>query len=72
MNVHAYAKLGPAGRRALMDAIGEGESLREAASRFGVSPASVACCPRTLVAASGRRNVEPRDCNRPTTCNRFQ
>jgi transposase InsO family protein len=40
MNVHGNAKLGPAGRRALVGAIGEGASLREAAARFGVSPAT--------------------------------
>jgi transposase InsO family protein len=40
MNVHGNAKLGPAGRRALVDAIDRGASLREAAAGFGVSPAT--------------------------------
>jgi transposase InsO family protein len=40
MNVHGNAKLGAAGRRALVGVIGEGVSLREAAARFGVSPAT--------------------------------
>ena len=40
MNVHGNAKLGPAGRRALVEAVGRGASLREAAARFGVSPAT--------------------------------
>jgi transposase InsO family protein len=40
MNVHGNAKLGPAGRRALVAAVERGASLREAAARFGVSPAT--------------------------------
>ena len=40
MNVHGNAKLGPAGRRALVAAIADGASLREAAVGFGVSPAT--------------------------------
>jgi transposase len=40
MNVHGNAKLGPAGRRALVAAIAGGASMREAATRFGVSPAT--------------------------------
>jgi transposase InsO family protein len=40
MNVHGNAKLGPAGRRALVAAVERGASLREAAAGFGVSPAT--------------------------------
>jgi transposase InsO family protein len=40
MNLHANAKLGLAGRRALVSAIEEGASLRCAAALFGVSPAT--------------------------------
>jgi transposase InsO family protein len=40
MNLHANAKLGLAGRRELVLAIEEGISLREAAARFSVSPAT--------------------------------
>jgi transposase len=40
MNVHGNAKLGPAGRRALVGAVERGASMREAAARFGVSPAT--------------------------------
>jgi transposase InsO family protein len=40
MNVHGNAKFGPAGRRALVGAIERGASLRQAAVRFGVSPAT--------------------------------
>jgi transposase InsO family protein len=40
MRVHANAKLGPAGRLALVDVVGEGVSLRAAASAFGVSVAT--------------------------------
>src|SRR6185312_9882146 len=38
MNLHANAKLGLAGRRQLVVAIGSGASLRAAAAAFGVSP----------------------------------
>jgi transposase InsO family protein len=41
MNVHGNAKLGPAGRRALVSAVQGGASMREAAALFGVSPATV-------------------------------
>jgi transposase InsO family protein len=40
MRVHANAKLGPAGRLALVRLIGEGVSLRAAARASGVSPAT--------------------------------
>ena len=40
MRVHANAKLGPAGRLALVDLIGEGASLRTAARRVGVAVAT--------------------------------
>jgi len=40
MNLHANAKLGLAGRRALVAAIEDGASLRRAAASFGVSPAT--------------------------------
>ena len=40
MYVHANAKLGPAGRFALVRAIEEGSSLRAAAAAFSVSPAT--------------------------------
>jgi transposase InsO family protein len=40
MNLHANAKLGLAGRRELVGAIGSGFSLRVAAAAFGVSPAT--------------------------------
>jgi transposase InsO family protein len=40
MNVHGNAKLGPAGRRALVGVVMDGASLREAASGFGVSAAT--------------------------------
>ena len=40
MNVHGNAKLGPAGRRALVEAVERGASLRQAAAGFGVSPAT--------------------------------
>jgi transposase InsO family protein len=40
MNVHGNAKLGPSGRRALVAVVADGASLREAAGRFGVSPAT--------------------------------
>ena len=40
MNLHANAKLGLAGRRALVAAIEDGASLRCAAASFGVSPAT--------------------------------
>ena len=40
MNVHGNAKLGPSGRRALVAVVADGASLREAAARFGVSPAT--------------------------------
>lgn len=38
MQLHANAKLGLAGRRALALAVTEGASVRAAARRFGVSP----------------------------------
>jgi transposase InsO family protein len=40
MNLHANAKLGLAGRRALVRAIESGASMRAAAAAFGVSPAT--------------------------------
>jgi transposase len=40
MNVHGNAKLGPAGRRELVALVERGASLREAAARCGVSPAT--------------------------------
>ena len=40
MNVHANAALGPAGREAMVGAIAGGMSIRAAASRFGVAPAT--------------------------------
>jgi transposase InsO family protein len=40
MHLHANAKLGLAGRRALVKAVEEGMSLRAAASAFSVSPAT--------------------------------
>jgi transposase len=40
MNLHANAKLGLAGRRQLVAAIGAGASMRAAAAAFGVSPAT--------------------------------
>jgi transposase InsO family protein len=40
MNLHANAKLGLAGRRALVEAIWSGLTLKQAAERFGVSPAT--------------------------------
>src|SRR5215203_6000478 len=40
MGVHPRAKLGPAGRLALTDAIASGMSQRRAARCFGVSPAT--------------------------------
>src|SRR5437764_3198662 len=40
MNVHGNARLGPAGRRALVGAVESGASLRKAAACFGVSPAT--------------------------------
>lgn len=40
MRVHANAKLGPAGRLALVDLVGEGVSLRVAASACGVAVAT--------------------------------
>jgi transposase len=40
MRVHANAKLGPAGRFALVRAIEEGLSLKAAAAAFSVSPAT--------------------------------
>src|SRR3712207_2832310 len=40
MRVHANAKLGPAGRLALVGLIEEGESLRSAARMVGVAPAT--------------------------------
>src|SRR4051812_45771658 len=40
MNLHANAKLGLAGRRELVLAIERGISLRQAAARFSVSPAT--------------------------------
>jgi transposase InsO family protein len=40
MNLHANAKLGLAGRRELVLAIEQGMSLRQAAARFSVSPAT--------------------------------
>ena len=40
MNVHGNAKLGPAGRRALVGLVERGATLREAAASCGVSPAT--------------------------------
>ena len=40
MEVHANAKLGPAGRFALSEAIASGMSLQAAAAAFSVSPAT--------------------------------
>ena len=40
MHLHANAKLGLAGRLALVGAIEEGLSLKRAAARFSVSPAT--------------------------------
>ena len=40
MLLHANAKLGLAGRLALVRAVEDGSSLREAAASFGVSPAT--------------------------------
>src|SRR6185437_1274180 len=41
MQVHANAKLGPAGRRELVRIVEAGASLRVAAAAFGVAPATV-------------------------------
>ena len=40
MKIHTKAKLGPAARRELCEAIEAGASMREAATRFGCSPAT--------------------------------
>jgi len=40
MNVHGFAKLGPAGRRALVGAVMDGALMRQAGATFGVSPAT--------------------------------
>lgn len=40
MQIHGRAKLGPAGRLALAQAVADGMTLRQAAERFGVSVAT--------------------------------
>jgi hypothetical protein len=40
MQIHGRAKLGPAGRLALTQAVTDGMTLRQAAGRFGVSVAT--------------------------------
>ena len=70
MNLHANAKLGPAGRRALVRAIDEGSSIKQAAREFAVSPATAhrwwrrwlegGCDPATLVDRSSRPHRCPR------------
>ena len=40
MQIHGRAKLGPAGRLALTQAVADGMTLRQAAGRFGVSAAT--------------------------------
>jgi transposase InsO family protein len=40
MNVHGNAKLGPAGRKALVESVQRGASMRVAAAMFGVAPAT--------------------------------
>src|ERR1035441_2032292 len=40
MQIHGRAKLGPAGRLALAQAVADGMTLRQAAGRFGVSVAT--------------------------------
>jgi len=70
MLLHANAKLGLAGRVALVAAVEEGCSLREAAVAFSVSPATVhrwwhrwldgGRCPGALVDRSSRPHCSPR------------
>jgi transposase len=57
MNVHPRAKLGPAGRLALTEAIAAGMSQRRAARRFGVSPATANRWWRRRLAASAEEVV---------------
>jgi hypothetical protein len=44
MQIHGRAKLGPAGRLALTQAVTDGMTLRQAAGRFGVSVATAHGC----------------------------
>jgi transposase InsO family protein len=70
MYLHANAKLGLAGRLALVGAIGEGLSLRRAAAAFGVSAATAhrwwhrwldgGCRPEALLDRSSRPHRSPR------------
>ena len=70
MNVHANAKLGLAGRRELVAAVESGMSLRGAAARFSVSPATAHRwwhrwldgdrSPSALTDRSSRPNHQPR------------
>src|SRR5829696_7295713 len=56
MQLHANAKLGPAGRRELVRRIGEGDTLRAAAAALGVAPATAhRWWHRWLVAGVGER-----------------
>ena len=54
MDLHANAKLGPAGRRELVLAIEEGLSLRAAAAAFGISPATAHPLVASLAAGRAR------------------
>jgi transposase InsO family protein len=74
MYLHANAKLGPAGRFALVRAVEEGLSLRAAAAAFSVSPATVhrwwhrwvqgGRGPETLLDRSSRPHRSPRELDR--------
>jgi transposase len=54
MYLHANAKLGLAGRLALVETIEDGCSLRQAAAAFSVSPATVHRWQRTSASTSSR------------------
>jgi transposase-like protein len=55
MYLHANAKLGLAGRLALLRALEEGSSLKAAAAAFSVSPATAhRWWPRWIGSAAGR------------------
>ena len=60
MRVHANAKLGPAGRLALVELVGEGVSLRGAASACGVAVATAHRWWHRWLVAGRRTHCPPR------------
>jgi transposase InsO family protein len=67
MQLHANAKLGPAGRRELVRRIEEGDSLRAAAAALKVAPATAHRWWHRWLGATGSERVSGRwSCDRPS------